>query len=91
MLISKLIATGLLLVEVHIAAMQLRVFIYLVHQAQKQPVLVKVVVHDVLAEIDEKLVVDQKLQSTWFKSFFTEREEQGKIVPNTPIEIVTLT
>ena len=58
MLIPELIANRKLLVEVHVAAVKLSLFVYLIDQTDKKTVLIVVVIHDVFAKTDENFIVD---------------------------------
>ena len=70
MLISELVSAAQLLIKVHIAGVQLCVFVEGVDQTSKKAVLIEVVVHDIFPEIDKQLIVEQKLQSAGFKALF---------------------
>ena len=57
---SELIACRELLKEVHITKLQVIMRSQLVIQARKKTVLVKIVIHDLLAKVDMKLIIQDK-------------------------------
>ncbi len=89
-LVAKRIARGQLLIKVHVAGVQLGVFVHLIHQAGEKAVLVEMVVHDVISKIHHQFVVEQKLQTAGFKTFWGQGQKQSEIVPNAPVEVIAL-
>ncbi|GAB4491671.1 MAG: hypothetical protein OHK0019_12210 [Saprospiraceae bacterium] len=70
--------------------MELGVTVHLKDQPGKKAVLVKHVVGDVFSKIDKNFIIDKKLQTARLKTFYCNRQKQGKVVADAPVEIVAV-
>ena len=67
---AVLIACGQLLKLVHVAKLQIAMFIYLVLEAGKKAVLVEVIIYYLPAEINMHLIIKNKREGFWDNAFF---------------------
>lgn len=56
MIASIPVAGSQLLKHIHVTELQLIMFVYMVMKTGKEPVLIKIIIHDLLAEIDKHLI-----------------------------------
>lgn len=66
---SVTITCSQLLKYVHIPKLQVVMFIDMIMKACKKPVLIKIIIHDLLSEIDEDFTGQNKGEGSWLKSF----------------------
>lgn len=90
MLLPITIPCGKLLKYIHVAQLNVGMAIGLIHQPQKQSILIKVVVHNVFPHVHHQFIVDQELKSSGGQSFFAQWNKKAKIVPHAPVEVKTL-
>ena len=65
------VACRQLLKYIHIPELQVIMLIDMVIKSQEEPVLIKIIIDDLFAEIDMHFIIHHKRQSIGLKSFFT--------------------
>ena len=71
-MIAPVFITGCQLLEyMHIPELQVVMFIHMIIKPHKETVLIKIIIHDLLSEIDMQFIIQDKGQRSWLKPFFT--------------------